>query len=87
MKKREACDTNRSFVESEDVWLQSTAHVALGGVGVVEESDLERNSALFTKIERLQLAVGRPVPNMDGATVVTWNTDGCVTGSLMFAHL
>lgn len=63
--------TNWCFVESEDSGLQSTSHVALCGAGVMEETDLQRNGALFTQIDGLQLPVGGPVPDMEGAAVVT----------------
>lgn len=37
----------------------------------MEESDLQGNPTLLTQIECLQLPVGSPVPNMEGAAVVT----------------
>lgn len=40
----------------------------------MEESDLEGNSTVLTQIERLQLPVGGPVPNMEAGAVVTWDT-------------
>lgn len=41
----------------------------------MEESDLQGNRTLLTQIECLQLPVGSPVPNMEGAAVVTWDTN------------
>lgn len=41
----------------------------------MEESDLEGNSTFLTQLERLQLPVGGPVPNMEGGTIVTWETN------------
>lgn len=73
----EPCGTNWCFEESEDIRLQSTSHVALCGVGVMEESNLKRNSTLFAQIERLQLPVGGPVPDMEGAAILTWETNSC----------
>lgn len=65
--------SDRGSVEPEDTSPQGTSHVALGGVGAVQEADLQRDGAIFSQVQSLQLPVGGPVPDMEGRSVETWN--------------
>ena len=55
--------------EAVDSGAQGTAHVALGGAGLVEEADLQGHRSLHPQVQALQLLVGGPVPHMDAGPV------------------
>lgn len=59
------------FVEAEHVGVERTAHEALRGVGIVEESDLQRDRPLLPQIQGLDPGSTAPVPDMNVPPVVT----------------
>lgn len=64
--------TCRSLVETEDGALKSTAHESFSCRRVMQESDLQWNSALFPQIQSLNPLVCGPVPHMDAPSIMTY---------------
>lgn len=62
---------HRGSEEAVDSRAEGTAHVALGGAGLVQEADLQGNGALRAQIQALQLLVAGPVPHVDAGSIVT----------------
>ena len=64
-------NTDRFPEEPEDAGAERGAHESLGGFGVVEETDLQRDESVLAQVQRLDQGVLRPVPKVDGLAVET----------------
>ena len=62
-------NTDRFPEEPEDAGAEGGAHESLGGFGIVEEADLQRDESVLAQVQRLDQGVLRPVPEVDGLAV------------------
>ena len=58
------------LVETEQVAKESSSHVSLSGLGVVEKSQFERQAALHAEVDLLDVFPLFPVPDVQVTAVV-----------------